>query len=304
MSPTTLAFMALAVGGLALLVTSGVRLRQARPDFGEFLDDLDQDDVGEGEYHERLSDPLLGRVFGGLFGAVSARLERFVPSKYIENLERQLVYAGLGGKRRAGEQVARQAGLGLVGAALVPFMTASTSLPRVAILLLPVMGFMVPSARLKRAIAARSDAIFKDLPDIIDMLAISVEAGSGFEAAISTVCTNFDSPLTDELKLALQGMELGLPRRDAFHQLRDRVDVPAVRTLVLSLLQADALGIPIGRVLKSQAIEVRARRRAWAREKAAKLPVKIMFPLVLFIFPPIMALVLGPAAFTFSQLSG
>jgi tight adherence protein C len=171
-----------------------------------------------------------------------------------------------------------------------------------ASLLLPVMGFMLPSARLKRAIKSRSDAAFKDLPDIVDMLAIAVEAGSGFEAAISIVCENFQSPLTDEFQTALREMELGLSRKEALQAMRERIDLDSVRTLVLALLQADALGIPIGRVLKGQATEVRARRRAWAREKAAKLPVKIMFPLVLFIFPPIMGLVLGPAAFSFGKL--
>jgi tight adherence protein C len=129
-----------------------------------------------------------------------------------------------------------------------------------------------------------------------------VEAGSGFESALHIVCSNFQSPLTDELGKALQEMEFGLPRKQALQQLRDRVDIDVVRTLILSLLQADALGIPIGRVLKSQATEVRARRRAWAREKAAKLPIKIMFPLVLFIFPPILGLVLGPAALSFGKL--
>ncbi|MDQ4091642.1 MAG: type II secretion system F family protein, partial [Actinomycetota bacterium] len=160
----------------------------------------------------------------------------------------------------------------------------------------------LPAARLKRRIRSRSDAIFKDLPDIVDMLAIAVEAGSGFEAALSLVCQNFPSPLTDELSKTLKDMELGLPRREALQALRDRVDLEVVRNLVMALLQADALGVPIGRVLKSQATEVRARRRAWAREKAAKLPVKIMFPLVLFIFPPILAIVLGPAAASFSKL--
>ena len=110
------------------------------------------------------------------------------------------------------------------------------------------------------------------------MLAIAVEAGSGFESALSIVCQNFDSPLTDELSTALQEMELGLPRKAALQQLRDRVDIDVVRTLVLALLQADALGIPIGRVLKSQATEVRARRRAWAREKAASCPSRSCSP--------------------------
>ena len=186
-------------------------------------------------------------------------------------------------------------GLAVVGAALIPVVPVSSSLARMAVLLLPVMGFMVPSARLKRAARERSTTIFKDLPDIVDMLAIAVEAGSGFEAAISTVCTNFHSPLTEELMVALQEMELGLSRREALQQLRDRVDVEPVRVMVLSLLQADALGIPIGRVLKSQAAEVRARRRAWAREKAAKLAVKMLFPIVVCFMPVFMIITAGPS---------
>jgi tight adherence protein C len=91
-------------------------------------------------------------------------------------------------------------------------------------------------------------------------------------------------------------MELGLPRRDAFQNLKRRTEVPELSNFVLALLQADALGIPVGRVLRTQALEMRAKRRQWAREKAAKLPVKILFPLVGFIFPSIMIVVLGPGA--------
>ena len=299
MTPAFFFFVTLALGGLVVVATSARRSARVAPDFAGFLDDPEQD-----EYEQRLSQPFLRRIVGALTAAVSARLERFVPAKYMEDLERQLVHAGVAGKRSPGEQLTLQLGLALLGAALVPLVPAATPLARGASLLLPVIGFMLPSVRLKRAAQARSDAIFKDLPDIVDMLAITVEAGSGFEAAVSTVCTSFRSPLTEELTIALREMELGSSRREALQQLRDRVDLDAVRTLVLSLLQADALGIPIGRVLKTQATEVRNRRRAWAREKAAKLPVKIMFPLVLFIFPPIMGLVLGPAAFSFSKLGG
>ena len=108
--------------------------------------------------------------------------------------------------------------------------------------------------------------------------------------------------MADELRIALQGMELGMPRREVLQELKNRTDLDVVRTFVLALIQADALGIPVGRVLTSQATEIRSRRRAWAREKAAKLPVKIMFPLVLFIFPPIMAIVIGPAVGSFGSL--
>jgi tight adherence protein C len=294
------ACLALAACGLGVVVVTLARARRLAPDFDEFFEELDFAD----ERQSLLAQPLLSRTVGGSARQLAARLEGLLPRNYIANVDHQLAQAGRTGKRRTGEQVALQLLLAAVGAGLAPFLpTGSPMTGALAYVLLPVMGFMLPAVRLKRAIRTRSEAIFKDLPDIVDMLAIAVEAGSGFESAIATVCTNFDSPLTDELLLALQGMELGLPRRQALQELRDRVDIDVVRNLMLALLQADALGIPIGRVLKAQATEVRARRRAWAREKAGKLPVKIMFPLVLFIFPPIMALVLGPAAFTFGQLS-
>jgi tight adherence protein C len=292
--------LALAACGLGVVVVTAVRARKLAPDFDQFLNELD---YADDDAPSVLSQPLLTRTVGAAWRAFASRVEACLPANYIANIERQLAKAGRSGKRRAGEHVAIQLGLAVTGLGLAAFLPAGTPLSGpLGYVLLPVCGFMLPAARLKRAIRTRSEAIFKDLPDIVDMLAIAVEAGSGFEAAIATVCTNFRSPLTEELTTALQEMELGLPRRQALQQLRDRVDVDVVRTLMLALLQADALGIPVGRVLKAQAMEVRARRRAWAREKAAKLPVKIMFPLVLFIFPPILGLVLGPAAFSFGKL--
>ena len=299
MAPAVWLCLALAGCGVALVVATLVRSRRVAPDFGEFFTDLDFVD----DRQELLAQPLVPRLLGALTGAVAARLERLLPGNYIAKVEHQLAQAGLSRTRRPGAQIAVQLGLAMVGLALVPLLpTGSAMMSTLAPLLLPVMGFMLPSARLKRAIRTRSEAIFKDLPDIVDMLAIAVEAGSGFVSALSIVCDNFASPLTDELTIALQEMQFGLSRHQALQALRDRLDIDVVRTLMLALLQADALGIPIGRVLKAQATEVRARRRAWAREKAAKLPVKIMFPLVLFIFPPIMGLVLGPAAFQFGKL--
>lgn len=293
--------LATATTGAVLMVAVVVRARRTAPDLDRFFDGLD---FGADETPaSRLAEPFLPRVVGGVGRAVGSRLERLLPASYVESVRGQLAQAGYNGRRTAGQQLSTQFGLAALGAAVAPFVpAASSSTKALALVLLPVMGFMLPAARLKRTTRTRADRIFKDLPDIVDMMAIAVEAGSGFEAAIQVVCTNFDSPLTDELSTALHEMELGLPRREALQQLRDRVDLDVVRTLMLALLQADALGIPIGRVLKSQATEVRARRRAWAREKAAKLPIKIMFPLVLFIFPPIMALVLAPAALSFGKL--
>ena len=301
MNPAVLLCAVFAIGGAGLIVSTLYRARHVAPDFGEYFERFDY--VSEQEV--QLATPIVPRLLGGALKGVAARLERFVPAKYIANLDHQLAQAGLRGKRKAGEQLAIQVLACVGGALIVPLIPPGTVISGpLAWLLLPAMGFMAPAARVKGAIKQREEAIFKDLPDIVDMLAIAVEAGSGFESALAIVCQNFKSPLTDELSTALQEMELGLPRRQALQEMRDRVDIDVVRTLILALLQADALGIPIGRVLKSQATEVRARRRAWAREKAAKLPIKIMFPLVLFIFPPILGLVLGPAAMSFGKLGG
>jgi tight adherence protein C len=301
MGLAVLACVVLALCGAGVILLTLYRARHVAPDFGEYFEQLEP----ASELDAKLATPLVPRLAGSLLGGISGRLEKFVPSKYLDNLDHQLARAGLRGKRKAGEQLAIQVAAGVAGALLVPFIPPGTIISgAIAWLLLPFMGFFAPAARLKGAIKVREEAIFKDLPDIVDMLAIAVEAGSGFESALAIVCQNFESPLTDELSTALQEMELGLPRKQALQEMRDRVDIDVVRTLILALLQADALGIPIGRVLKAQATEVRARRRAWAREKAAKLPIKIMFPLVLFIFPPILGLVLGPAALSFGKLGG
>ena len=290
---------ALAGGGFMLAVA--MKARRTAPDIEDFLAGV----IAPG-YEATLAQPFPTRIAGLFVKPVARRLERLLPRKRLEMVDNQLAQAGLSGHRSAGEQLAAQLGLTLLGVLLTVLLLKSgvSGAMRLMALLPPVMGFMYPNAKLQRLIRTRSEAVFKDLPDIIDMLAIAVEAGSGFEAAISIVCENYDSPMSDDLATVLQAMRFGVPRREAFQDLKRRSDLDVVRNFVMALVQADALGIPIGRVLKSQATEIRARRRAWAREKAAKLPVKILFPLVLFIFPPIMALVLGPAAAGFVKIGG
>jgi tight adherence protein C len=282
------------VGGAVMLRALRTR-RHAAPDIDEFLAGVAPDD-----YALRTAEAFLPRIWGIVSAAVVTRLERLLPHEYLANVDRQLTQAGRPRRHGAARHVATQIGLGLAGCLVVALLLPAGPPAGAALVLLlvPVIGAMLPSVRLKRAIRARSEEIFKDLPDIIDMLAVAVEAGSGFEAALSIVCQHFDSPMAQELSVVLREMELGIPRRVALQHLKERADIDVVRTFVLALVQADALGVPIGRVLKSQATEIRARRRAWARERAAKMPVKILFPLILFIFPPILAIVLGPAART------
>jgi tight adherence protein C len=150
-------------------------------------------------------------------------------------------------------------------------------------------------------VTERREQIFKDLPDALDLMVIGMEAGITFDGALQVVAEHLDSPLGQELGRTLAEMELGLSRRDALQNLKRRADVPEVASVVVALLQADALGMSVSRVLRVQAAEMRAKRRQWAREKAGKLPVKILFPLVVFIFPPVLVVILGPA---FSDIRG
>jgi tight adherence protein C len=147
----------------------------------------------------------------------------------------------------------------------------------------------------------RQTTIRRDLPEVLDLLAVSVEAGLGLEQAIDVVTEHFDSCLTLELARMLRQMELGQSRRSALQELKRRTQVAEVSSFVLSLIQADALGMPVGKVLRVQATELRNKRRQWARERAAKLPVKILGPLLFLIFPAMFVVILGPAVISISK---
>ena len=297
---------ALALAG-ALVAYAGVRAQKPVLDAGEYLQALDDETGPTDEFERRLQEPFIMRVVHPL-GTALGGVTKLTPKNYVENIHKKLLHAGLANSIRAEEFVVGQVALTAVlaiGALLWAVMGASSpSKALFAIILLPAIGLMIPSSWLTRKVNDRKISIFKDLPDTLDLLAISVEAGMGFEGAIDVVCQHFSSPLADEFHRTLREMELGLPRRDAFQNLKRRTEVPELSNFVLAIMQADALGIPIGRVLRTQATEMRAKRRQWAREKAAKLPVKMLLPLTLFIFPAIMIVVLGPAAPGFVNVLG
>jgi tight adherence protein C len=251
-------------------------------------------------YEEHLSQPFLTRVLRPLGGGVLDLVSSVTPRAHRDRVQGALQQAGLATTYRAEEIIASQAIGGLVGLllalAIAGFGLVGGMLALVLLVLLPTAGVVFPVSRLNHAVAQRHATILKDLPDTLDLLAISVEAGVGLEGAMDVVCQRFDSPLADEFAQTLREMGLGLTRRDALQSLKRRTEVPELSNFVLALIQADTLGMPVGRVLKAQAAEMRIKRRQWARERAAKLPVKIMFPLVACIFPAILVILLGPAA--------
>lgn len=162
-------------------------------------------------------------------------------------------------------------------------------------LLVGLFGYSLPDLLLWSRGRERQDLIQKELPDTMDQLTISVEAGLGFDAALARVASTGQGPLAEELQRLLGEIKVGVPRREALRHLLDRTEVQELRHFVLALQQAEEYGLPVARVLRIQATELRTKRRQRAEEQAMKIPVKIVFPLVLCIFPALFVVLLGPA---------
>ncbi len=163
------------------------------------------------------------------------------------------------------------------------------------------LGFFGPEASLKRAIDDRRKEMERSLPDIIDLLVISVEAGLGFEAAMGRVVQNVPGVLSAEFSRTLAETRVGVSRHDALKAMSERTDVDDLNSFILSLLQADQFGVSISRMLRVQADEMRVRRRQRIQEKAFAAPVKMIFPMIACIFPSIFIVILGPAVINITR---
>jgi tight adherence protein C len=163
-------------------------------------------------------------------------------------------------------------------------------------------GFALPGVVVSSRARARKEKIRAELPDALDLLAVSVEAGLGFDGAVDKLTDNMEGPLAEEFALTLGEMRIGESRHDALKKLAERVDTPEVASFTRAIIQADQLGISLGRILKVQAADSRNRRQMAAEERAMKAPIKMMFPTVAFIFPAMFLVVLGPAFLNLKEL--
>lgn len=172
--------------------------------------------------------------------------------------------------------------------------------------LVAAFGYVLPNVLLVNAGQKREKLMRNALPDAMDLLTISVEAGLGFDAAVSRVAKNGEGPLNQEFARLLQEMQLGIGRTDAMRAMAERTSLPDLKSFCSAMVQADSLGIPIARVLRIQSQEMRTKRRQRAEEKAQQVPVRIMIPLVIFILPCLFIVIMGPAgiqmAGTFSKM--
>ena len=267
------------------------------------LDDYEVENVRDQE----LLNPLAERALLPILGALTGLGRRFTPVGYVDGVRHKFVLSG----RPSAQMIDRFLAIRVVTVVAAPVaiwlfyfwnpigLSGNTQLGVTAlVVLLLILG---PDAQLNRAVEERQTEILRGLPDIIDLLVISVEAGLGFEQALQRVITSIEGPLPDEFSRMLGEVRAGSTRAEAMRAMDARIEVPEVRSFVLAILQADAFGVSIGRVLRTQAEEMRIKRRQLAEEKAQKAPVKMLIPMVFCIFPALFTIVLGPAVIRISE---
>ncbi|MCX6406158.1 MAG: type II secretion system F family protein [Propionibacteriales bacterium] len=223
--------------------------------------------------------------------------ERFTPSSTLRRLERNLVLAGHPEgwtRERVVLMKPAAAVLGLLFGALLVSKTTNPLMPLVA---LGIIGFcyMVPDLLVYNYAVKRQEEIQKRLPDMLDQIVISLEAGVGFEAALSKAAERGTGPLAEEASRLMQDMSLGMARREAYLALAERTSVEELRTFCKAVVQAEEFGVSVASVVRSQAQEMRLSRRRRAEAKAQQVPVKILIPLMTCILPVLFAIVMGPA---------
>jgi tight adherence protein C len=243
-------------------------------------------------FRERVLVPAASRL-----AAIPLKLS---PRTSVEAIASKLVAAGLASRLDARGFLAIKGGA-TIAAGLTGFALGASGSATNALLLTPAfaaIGFIAPDWILTMKMRARREEIRSELPDALDLLAVSVEAGLGFDGAVTKLTEHMSGPLIDEFALTLNEIRVGESRQVALKKMAARVDATELSNFVRAVVQAEQLGISLGRILRVQAADTRLRRQAAAEEKAMKAPIKMLFPTVIFIFPSMFIVVLGPAMLT------
>ena len=224
---------------------------------------------------------------------------KLTPVGYVDGVRKRFMYAGEGNVDAVDRFLAIRVvtvAAAVIGMPLIWIFSGLTGNTRLGVTLFFGLLFILgPDASLNRKVDARQLAIRRRLPDVLDLLTISVEAGLGFEQALDRTVAAVPGPLSDEFSRMLGEVRAGSSRSAAMRAMEARSNVTELRSFVLAILQADTFGVSIGRVLRAQADEMRIRRRQMAQEMAQKAPVKMLIPMVFCIFPSLFAVTLGPA---------
>jgi tight adherence protein C len=249
---------------------------------------------GQESFRERAVEPMK-------MGLAHAVL-KLSPRMSVDKVSRRLMGAGVGRTLSPTSFLAGKAVfavLGFVGGTFLGGVAGQGSLGILLALLFGFVGFLAPDMFVSFKARGRREVVRAELPDALDLLAVSVEAGLGFDAAIQKLTEHMDGPLVEEFALSLSEMRIGETRQHALEKMVQRVQAPELAAFVRAIIQADQLGISLGRILRVQATDTRNKRQAAAEERAMKAPIKMLFPTALFIFPAMFIVILGPAFMNF-----
>lgn len=243
--------------------------------------------------------PFMERFMRPLVSQLSKVVMRLTPAGATESTQRKLMYAGMSGQMQVSDFLGLRGLATIIGVALALGVAVRTNQSTFMFLLLIVgfggMGYFLPDLWIRGQITKRKDQVTRALPDAIDLLTISVEAGLGFDLALARVVQKSDNALTREFARVIQEMRVGIARRDALRAMVERTGVDDLGTFISAIIQAEQLGASIANVLRIQSNEMRIRRRQHAETLAHQAPIKMLFPMAFLIFPPIFVVVLGPA---------
>lgn len=294
----------LVVGGAIALVVVGLRQPESDEDalqerLAEFSAKGDEFNLEEIE----MAQPFTERVIYPMARKLGELATKFTPQNALQSIDRKLELAG------NPKGVDSSTFLALKGIAAVAFggllflvftvSSAGWSFGRkiLIVLLFSVLGYFLPDLWLRSKVGKRQKEIRKAMPDALDLLTICVEAGLGFDAAMAKVAEKWTTELSLSFARVIQEIQLGKVRRDALRDMANRIGIPEMTSFVAAVIQSEQLGVSMAKVLRIQSDQMRIRRRQLAEEAAHKAPIKMLFPMVLLIFPSLMIVLLSPAAF-------
>jgi tight adherence protein C len=245
-----------------------------------------------------LNQPLFSRVLKPLLDSFGKTIMKITPKELLISLESKVVKAGYPGNMSVKDWVNLQAGI-MVGLPILTFILGAYFKISVGKLFFfaiaeMIFGYVIPSFILGKKMAERQKAVQNSLPDTIDLLTVSVEAGLGFDGALMKVVDKKTGPLASEFEKVLQEIKVGKQKKDALKDMADRVGLQDLTTFIGAIIQADQFGVGIANILRIQAEQMRQKRRQRAQEKAMKAPIKMLIPMVIFIFPTLFIVLLGP----------
>ena len=242
--------------------------------------------------------------FASLIGVTVGRLLNYRSQNEIRKDLRAAGMYGVEPRRIVGYQIMAGVLMGLIWVWFSAAASMAKGLTVVGAIFCAFAGWYFPMMLVRRRARYRLEQVEYELPELIDLLVVGVEAGLGFSAAMAAAVERMQGPLGAEMRLMLQEQTLGLTPLEALQNVLTRIDTPSLRSFVRSITQGEQLGISIGDVLRNVALEMRKRRKAAAEERAQKAPIKMLFPLIFMIFPAMFVVILGPAVFAFFDAIG